>query len=36
VDRTSASSSINSGLVWGAIALAVFGLAFLVAIIYIG
>jgi hypothetical protein len=36
VDRNVAASSISSGLVWASIAVAIFGLAFVVAIIYIG
>jgi hypothetical protein len=36
VDRETASASIASGLVWASIAVAVFGLAFFIAIIYIG
>ncbi len=36
MDRTRASSNVGSGLLTAAIALAIFGLAFFVAIVYIG
>jgi len=36
MDRTKSASSITSGLAWASIALAVFGLTFLIAILYIG
>jgi hypothetical protein len=36
VDRTRASSTLGSGLVTAALALAVFGLVFVITIIYIG
>ena len=36
MDRTRATSTLNSALIFSAIAVAVFGLAFVISIIYIG